>query len=538
MLFSWDLLLTGFADALTWTNLLWALVGCLVGTLIGVLPGIGPSAGIAILLPMTTMIPPTSGIIMMAAIYYGAMYGGSTTAIVVNIPGEASSVPTCIDGYEMAKQGRAGAALGISAISSFVAGTLGLVGLTFFAPLLANFALAFGPPEYFALMFMGLSLVISLSGRALLKGMIATSIGLLSSLIGQNPLTGAARLTFGVVDLMAGLNFISIIIGLFAVSEVMINVEQAAAHIYGTKFHGWMPTWAEIRQCAGTMLRSSGIGFFLGLLPGCAPAVTTFIAYDVEKRVSKTPERFGKGAIEGVAAPEGANNATSSAGFVPLFAFGLPTGPALAVLMGGLMMYGLQPGPMLFQTNPKFVWAVIASMYIGNVMLLVLNLPLVGFWARIALIPFPVLGTPHHPLLRDRGVQHPVHALRRLGRAPVRGGRLRDAEAALSDRSAGARHRPRADAGDVPAAVAADLPGLLAHLLQPAHRRLLHGPGPRLHRKGDLAPAPFPRPRNRHRRRGRVTAAWRKDSICSRPTGSPTSWTGATGSPTSRIRIS
>ena len=385
MLFSWDLLLTGFADALSWSNLFWALVGCLVGTLIGVLPGIGPSAGIAILLPMTTMIPPTSGIIMMAAIYYGAMYGGSTTAIVVNIPGEASSVPTAIDGYEMAKQGRAGAALGISAISSFVAGTLGLVGLTFFAPLLANFALAFGPPEYFALMFMGLSLVISLSGRA-------TSIGLLASLIGQNPLTGAARLTFGVVDLMAGLNFISIIIGLFAVSEVMINVERAATHIYATKIRGWMPTWAEIRQCTGTMIRSSGIGFFLGLLPGCAPAVTTFIAYDVEKRFSKHPERFGKGAIEGVAAPEGANNATSSGGFVPLFAFGLPTGPALAVLMGGLMMYGLQPGPMLFQTNPKFVWAVIASMYIGNVILLVLNLPLVGFWARIALIPFPVLG--------------------------------------------------------------------------------------------------------------------------------------------------
>jgi putative tricarboxylic transport membrane protein len=392
VLFSWDLLLQGFADALTWTNLLWALVGCLVGTLIGVLPGIGPSAGIAILLPLTTMIPPTSGIIMMAAIYYGAMYGGSTTAIVVNIPGEASSVPTCIDGYEMAKQGRAGAALGISAISSFVAGTLSLVGLTFFAPLLANVALAFGPPEYFALMFMGLSLVISLSGRALLKGLIAMSLGLLASLIGQNPLTGAARLTFGWVDLMAGVSFISVIIGLFAISEVMINVEEAATLIYETKIKGWMPTWKEIRQCFGAMLRSTGIGFFLGLLPGCAPAVTTFIAYDVEKRVSKTPERFGKGAIEGVAAPEGANNATSSGGFVPLFAFGLPTGPALAVLLGGLMMYGLQPGPMLFQQNPKFVWAVIASMYIGNVILLVLNLPLVGFWARIALIPFPVLG--------------------------------------------------------------------------------------------------------------------------------------------------
>ena len=392
MLFSWDFLIQGFADALTWTNLFWALVGCLVGTLIGVLPGIGPSAGIAILLPLTTMIPPTSGIIMMAAIYYGAMYGGSTTAIVVNIPGEASSVPTCIDGYEMAKQGRAGAALGISAISSFVAGTLGLVGLTFFAPLLANVALAFGPPEYFALMFMGLSLVISLSGRALLKGLIAMSLGLLASLIGQNPLTGAARLTFGWVDLMAGVSFISVIIGLFAISEVMINVEEAATLIYETKIKGWMPTWEEIRQCIGAMLRSSVIGFFLGLLPGCAPAVTTFIAYDVEKRVSKTPERFGKGAIEGVAAPEGANNATSSGGFVPLFAFGLPTGPALAVLLGGLMMYGLQPGPMLFQQNPKFVWAVIASMYIGNVILLVLNLPLVGFWARIALIPFPVLG--------------------------------------------------------------------------------------------------------------------------------------------------
>jgi putative tricarboxylic transport membrane protein len=392
VLFSWDLLIQGFGDALTWGNLLWALVGCLVGTLIGVLPGIGPSAGIAILLPLTTMIPPTSGIIMMAAIYYGAMYGGSTTAIVVNIPGEASSVPTAIDGYEMAKQGRAGAALGIAAISSFVAGTLGLVGLTFFAPLLANVALAFGPPEYFALMFMGLSLVISLSGRALLKGLISMSLGLLASLVGQNPLTGAARLTFGWVDLMAGISFISVIIGLFAVSEVMINVEQAVSHIYKTTIKGWMPTWKDIRQCTGAMLRSSGIGFFLGLLPGCAPAVTTFIAYDVEKRISKTPERFGHGAIEGVAAPEGANNATTSGGFVPLFAFGLPTGPALAVLLGGLMMYGLQPGPMLFQQNPKFVWAVIASMYIGNVILLVLNLPLVGWWARIALIPFPILG--------------------------------------------------------------------------------------------------------------------------------------------------
>src|SRR5574341_1291823 len=266
MLFSWDYLLQGFSLALSPTNLLWALLGCLMGTLIGVLPGIGPASGIAILLPMTTMIPPTSGIIMMAAIYYGAMYGGSTTAIVVNIPGEASSVPTAIDGYEMAKQGRAGPALGISAISSFVAGTLSLVGLTFFAPVLANFALAFGPPEYFALMFMGLSLVISLSGRALLKGVIAMALGLLASLIGQDPLTGGARLTFGSVELMAGVNFISVIIGVFAISEVLMNVEQQVEHIYTVDVGNWMPTWGDIRQSCGAMLRSTGVGFFLGLL--------------------------------------------------------------------------------------------------------------------------------------------------------------------------------------------------------------------------------------------------------------------------------
>jgi putative tricarboxylic transport membrane protein len=389
--FSWDFLFQGFATAFSLQNLFWALVGCFIGTLVGVLPGIGPASGIAILLPMTTMLPPTSAIIMMAAIYYGAMYGGSTTAIVVNIPGEASSVPTAIDGYEMAKQGRAGPALAISAISSFVAGTLGLIGLTFFAPLLANFAVVFGPPEYFALMFMALTLIISLSGRALLKGVISMALGLMTSLIGQDPLTGATRLTFGSPKLLAGVDFISVIVGLFAISEVMINVEQRITAI-SQKIGSWMPTWADIKQCLGTMLRCTGIGFFLGLLPGVTPSVTTFVAYDLEKRVSKHPERFGHGAIEGVAAPEGANNATSSAGFVPLFSFGLPTAPSMAVLLGGLMMYGLQPGPMLFKQNPEFVWAVIASMYIGNVMLIVLNLPLVGMWAKICVIPFYILG--------------------------------------------------------------------------------------------------------------------------------------------------
>ena len=391
MSFSFDYLIQGFAIALTWQNLFWALMGCLIGTLVGVLPGIGPASGIAILLPMTTVLPPTSAIIMMAAIYYGAMYGGSTTAIVVNIPGEASSVPTAIDGYEMAKQGKAGPALGICAISSFVAGTLGLVGLTFFAPLLADVAVVFGPPEYFALMFMALTLIISLSGRALLKGVISMAIGLMTALIGQDPLTGAARLTFGFPKLLAGIDFISVIVGLFAISEVMINVELKITAI-SQKITNWMPSWADIKQCTGAMLRSTAVRFFLGLLPGVTPSVTTFVAYDLEKRVSKHPERFGKGAIEGVAAPEGANNATSSAGFVPLFSFGIPTAPSMAVLLGGLMMYGLQPGPMLFRENPEFVWAVIASMYIGNVMLIILNLPLVGMWARICVIPFYILG--------------------------------------------------------------------------------------------------------------------------------------------------
>ncbi len=392
MFFSWDYLAQGFSLALSPVNILWALVGCLVGTLIGVLPGIGPASGIAILFPLTAVLPPTPAIIMMAAIYYGAMYGGSTTAILLNIPGEASSVPTAIDGYELAKQGRAGPALGIAAISSFVAGTLSLVGLTFFAPVLATVALAFGPTEYFALMVIGLSLVISLSGRALVKGLIATALGLLVATVGQDPLTGQTRLTFGSLELIAGVHFISVIIGLFAISEVLLNVEQAAVHIYKATVKDWLPTRADLRQSWGAMLRSTVVGFFLGLLPGCAPAVTTFVAYDVEKRLSKHPERFGRGAIEGVAAPEGANNATTSGGFVPLFAFGIPTGPALAVLLGGLMIYGLQPGPMLFTQHPQFVWAVIASMYIGNVILLVLNLPLVGLWARIALIPFPILG--------------------------------------------------------------------------------------------------------------------------------------------------
>jgi putative tricarboxylic transport membrane protein len=392
MLFSWELLGQGFASALTPMNLLFALIGSLIGTLVGVLPGIGPTSGIAILLPLTTVLPPAPAIIMMAAIYYGAMYGGSTTAIVVNIPGEAASVPTALDGYELAKQGRAGPALGIAAISSFVAGTISLIGVTFFAPALAGVALAFGPPEYFALMFMALSLVVSLSEKALLKGLAGMLAGLMFSLVGMDPISGTTRLTFGFSELIAGVNFIAVVIGLFAFGEIFVNLETEITHIYNTKIKNWLPTWQDIRDTWVTMIRSTCVGFFLGLLPGCGPAVSTFVAYDVEKRFSKHPEKFGHGAMEGVAGPEGANNAGSSAQFIPLLALGIPPGPTLAMLLGALMMYGIQPGPRLWTEQPQLVWSVIASMYIGNVMLLILNLPLVGFWARIAFIPFPILG--------------------------------------------------------------------------------------------------------------------------------------------------
>jgi putative tricarboxylic transport membrane protein len=385
------LLAHGFAQALTPQNLAFALIGSVLGTLVGVLPGIGPTSGIAILLPLTSVLPPAPAIIMLAAIYYGAMYGGSTTAILVNIPGEVASVVTTLDGYQMARQGRAGPALAIAAISSFVAGTLGLVGLTFFAPPLADVALRIGPPEYFGLVVLAFSVVVSLSGASLVKGLSAAALGALLALVGLDPMSGVRRFAFGTSMLLGGIDFIAVIIGLFAITEVLAGVEASAATISLAPLGKLMPRWSEIKSCVGTMLRATGVGFFLGLLPGCTPGAISFISYDLERRVSRTPERFGRGAIEGVAAPEGANNATTSGGFVPLFALGIPATPALAVLLSGLMIYGLQPGPLLFEKQPAFVWTVIASMYVGNVMLLILNLPLVGLWAKLARIPYPVM---------------------------------------------------------------------------------------------------------------------------------------------------
>ena len=368
-------------------------LGAIAGTVVGILPGIGPTAGIAILLPLCAALPAEPAIIMLAGIYYGAMYGGSTTAILINVPGEASSVPTALDGYQLALQGRPGVALAIAAIGSFIAGTLGLVGLTFFAPLLARSALSFGPPEYFAVMMLALSVVIGLAGKSLTKGIISALFGFIIAFIGLDPISGESRLTFGSEQLVGGIEFISVIVGLFAFAEVFANVEAIQKSIYVKKVGRLMLTAKEFRQSLGAIFRGGIIGFILGLLPGSSPSASAFLAYDFERRISKTPERFGKGALEGVAAPESANNATSSANFIPLMALGIPSSAPLAVLMGGLMMYGLQPGPLLFQQHASFAWTVIASMYIGNVMLLLINLPLVGVWAKLIRVPYPLLAT-------------------------------------------------------------------------------------------------------------------------------------------------
>ncbi|MCE5265400.1 MAG: tripartite tricarboxylate transporter permease [Deltaproteobacteria bacterium] len=384
-------LATGFAIALTPTNILYCFIGVFIGTMVGVLPGIGATVSIAILAPITVGLGPTTAIIMLAGIYYGAMYGGSTTAILINIPGEAASVATSLDGYQMARQGQAGPALGISAIASFVAGTLSLILLMTLAVPLASYALAFGPPEYFSLMTLGLTIVVSLVGKSMAKGLLAGLLGMLLATIGMEPVTGQSRFTFGSVDLMAGIDFVAVVVGLFAIPEVLENMEGASLDVLKTKLKNLFPTREDLKRTAGAMVRSSIIGFFIGVLPGSSGAVAAFMAYNVEQNVSKHPERFGKGAIEGVAASEGANNAAVNGAMVPLLSLGIPVSAPMAVLLGAFMLHGLKPGPMLFDKSPEFVWALIASMYIGNVLLLVLNLPLVGLWAQLIRVPYPYL---------------------------------------------------------------------------------------------------------------------------------------------------
>jgi putative tricarboxylic transport membrane protein len=382
-------LLSGFGNAVSPLNLSMALIGAVLGTLVGVLPGLGPATTMAILLPLTVYLPPTGAIIMLAGIYYGAMYGGSTTSILINVPGEVSSVVTCLDGYKMKLAGRPGPALALCAIGSFIGGTAATAMLSLLAPPLAQVALSFGAPEYLGLAFFALASIVGLSGGSLLRGTIAGILGIVLSMVGWDPLSNITRLTFHSAFL-SGLDVVPVFIGLFGMSEVMILMEQTGRASID-KIGSLLPSRDEFKRGLTSSVRGSLIGSVLGLIPGMVVAATAFLSYDFEKKISKYPEKFGTGLIEGVAAPESANNATAVAGMVPLMSLAIPTSPALAILLAAFMIFGLEPGPMLFIREAEFAWTVVASMYIGNIACLVLNLPLVGLWARLALIPRQIM---------------------------------------------------------------------------------------------------------------------------------------------------
>jgi putative tricarboxylic transport membrane protein len=385
--------LNGFQVAFQPINLFYCFVGVFIGTLVGVLPGLGPAAAIALLLPSTFALSPVSSVIMLAGIYYGAMYGGSTTSILVNIPGEAASVVTCLDGHAMARQGRAGPALGIAAFGSFISGTLSILILTVLAPLLVKVTLSFGPPEYFSLMVLGTTLVTYFTHGSMLKALIMALVGVLLGSVGVDSISGRYRFTFGIPTLMDGLGLVPVIMGLFGISEVLLNLEHLAVKrtIYAESMKGLLPNLEDWKRSVMPIARGSLLGFFLGILPGAGAIIASFAAYAAEKRVSKHPEQFGKGAIEGVAAPEAANNAAAGGAFIPLLTLGIPANAVMAILLGALMIHGLQPGPLLMTRAPDLFWGTITSMYIGNAMLLVLNLPLIGIWIRVLRIPYTVL---------------------------------------------------------------------------------------------------------------------------------------------------
>ncbi|MFC0272081.1 tripartite tricarboxylate transporter permease [Metabacillus herbersteinensis] len=388
---SLEFLLSGFETALTWQNLMYCFIGVTVGMLVGVLPGLGPSAGTAVLIPLTFAMEPMSAIVMLSGIYYGAMYGGTITSVLINTPGEASSVITCLDGHPMAKQGRAGTALGISAIGSFIGGTFAILGLVLVGPPLANMALKFGPPEFFALMLLGMTMVIGLIGKSIIKGMMAAVIGLILALVGLDPVTGIPRFAFGQPYLMDGFDFVVIAMGLFGLSEILISAEQNMKAEKPPKVKGLFPTRAEWSPALKSIGRGTGLGFLIGLIPGTNSVIPPILSYSMEKKIAKDPSRFGKGAIEGVAGPETANNSFCGGALIPLFTLGIPSSPTIAILLGAFIMHGLTPGPTLFKENPDFVWGVIASMFIGNFILLFMNLPMAGLWAKVTLIPFKLL---------------------------------------------------------------------------------------------------------------------------------------------------
>ena len=382
----------GFSVCLEPFNLFVCFLGALLGTLVGVLPGLGPVAAISLLLPITFKMPATASLIMLAGIFYGAMYGGSTTSILMNIPGESASVVTCLDGYQMARKGRAGPALGISAFGSFIAGTFGVLFVMLIAPLMVAMALKFGPPEYVGLIVLSLSMVVYLSSKSLLKAFIMTVIGLLVGTIGVDPMLGSPRFTFGISTLMSGLNIAPVVMGLFGIPEVLENIEKVLKHeIFQTKLKGLFPNREDWKRSAFPIARGTVIGFFMGTLPGVGAIIPTFLTYSLEKKLSKHPEKFGTGVIEGVAAPESANNAASTGAFIPLLTLGVPPNVVMALLFGALLVHGIQPGPLLMTQHPDIFWGVIASMYLGNVMLLVLNLPLIPMWVQLLKVPYPIL---------------------------------------------------------------------------------------------------------------------------------------------------
>jgi putative tricarboxylic transport membrane protein len=384
-------LLDGFAVALQPEHLMFSLVGCALGMLVGILPGVGPAAGTAILIPLTTGMSPTGAIIMLAAIYYGAMYGGTITSVLLNLPGEAASAVTCIEGYEMARRGRAGQALAISAIGSFIGGSVATLGLALLAIPLSRVALTFGPPEFFALMAVGLALVIGLTSQSIVLALISAVLGMLFSQVGIDPVMGVPRFTFGQMELLDGVGIVPVVMGLFGIAEILVSLadRQQQATVSST---GALSVGAkELRQTAGPIARGTGVGFLLGLVPGVGAIVPSYLSYAIEKNLSKTPEQFGKGAIAGVAGPETANNAYANAAFIPLFTLGIPGAATTAILMGALMMNGLTPGPSLFTDRPQFVWAVIASFFVGNGILLVMSLPMIPLWVRVLRLPHAFL---------------------------------------------------------------------------------------------------------------------------------------------------
>jgi putative tricarboxylic transport membrane protein len=370
-------------------NILAVGLGVILGTLVGVLPGLGPVGAIAILLPITMTMPAESSLIMLAGIYYGSQYGGSTTSILANVPGEVCSVITAIEGYEMSKNGRPGAALAVSAVGSFIAGTIGVVLLTIFAPKLATVALAFGPPEFFTMALLGLFTLSRISGAPLWQSLLALSLGLVMATVGIDPISFVTRYSFGISALSQGIGVVPVVMGLFGIAEVFRVVERAGGmpRISGVKFRELFPTAAEWIRSFPAFLRGTVIGFFIGLIPGPSPVISTFFSYRVERHFTKHPEEFGHGAIEGVAGPEASNNAAGSASMIPLLSLGIPFTPGTAMLLAGLLIQGVQPGPLLITERPEIFWGVVASLYIGNIALLILNFPLVGLWVNVLRIP-------------------------------------------------------------------------------------------------------------------------------------------------------